>query len=246
MRQPTMIRSLIIAVCIVVSLGTSDARAADKSPVATMHKPVGSVECSADGPWKKAVPAMPLYSGNRVRTGAASFAIVKFLERSILRVQELSEVTISGTKSPGKEFSKNVLLGRGTVGFSVKKRPNEKFEFTTPTSVASIRGTEGALISERDSSDLLVLSVGIVVLTNIFSNRSVTVNQGETGLSFPNGQISVRVSVPEDLRRMQRVQLLGSADSTGGTGSHDGRTDEVRIKMTNPQGAHKTMIIKYE
>jgi len=124
-----MVRSLIAALCFVLTAGSPAARSADKNPVATMHKPVGTVECGIDGTWKKAVPGMPLFSDNVVRTGASSFAIIKFLESSILRVQEQTEVVIRGSKTAGKEFSKNVHMRQGTVGFNVKKRPNEKFEF---------------------------------------------------------------------------------------------------------------------
>jgi hypothetical protein len=250
-----MLRSLIVTACI--TLGASSVlHSADNAPVAAMHKPVGTVECNADGTWKKAVPAMPLYSGNIVRTQERSFAIIKFLESSILRVQENSEVEIRGTKTVDKEFSKNVHVRTGTVGFNVKKRPNEKFEFSTPTSVASIRGTEGALIADADSSDLLTLSSGTVVFTNNFSNRSVTVLGGQTGHSLRNGEIGVRQSTPGDLNRMRHVQTLGSndpagTDSTGthGFGSADstgGQNDEVRIKVTAPDGSQKTLIIKYE
>lgn len=246
-----MVRSLIAALCFIIACVPPPARSADKSPVATMHKPVGIVECNTDGPWKKATPAMPLFSDNIVRTGASSFAIIKFLESSILRVQERTQVTIRGTKAAGKEFSKNVYLRQGTVGFNVKKRPNEKFEFSTPTSVASIRGTGGALMADPDSSDMLVLESGTVVLTNNVSNRSVTVNQGQTGRSFANGEITVQPSAPGDIRRMHNVQMLGSADTTGtgganGDGQPPGRTDEVRIKLKDKQGAQKTLIIKYE
>jgi len=105
-------------------------------------------------------------------------------------------------------------------------------------------------MSEPDSSDLLVLGSGIVVLTNNFSGRSVTVNRGQTGHSFANGQILLRQSLPGDLRRMRRVQLLGSADSTGaGENGQQGQQrpgDEIRIKLKDPQGAQKTLIIKYE
>jgi hypothetical protein len=235
-----------------MAFGAPSARSADKNPVATMHKPVGTVECNADGAWKKAVPAMPLYSENIVRTGASSFAIIKFLESSILRVQELSEVVIRGTKSSAKEVSKNLYMRQGTVGFNVKKRPNERFEFSTPTSVASIRGTGGVFITGQDSSDVLTLESGSVELTNILSNRSMMVNKGETGQSFTNGKLSVRPSTPEDSRRMHNIQSVGIKDSTD-TGSDQGqnqpkkeKTDEVRIKLKNEQGEQKTMIIKYE
>jgi hypothetical protein len=247
-----MVRSLLVAVCIVIAFGSPRARSADKSPVATMHKPVGTVEYNTDGTWKKAVPAMPLFTDDLVRTGVSSFAIIKFLEGSILRVQEQSEVAIQGTKSSGNDLSKNVHVRQGTVGFNVKKRPNERFLFSTPTSVASIRGTGGALISDPDSSDLLVLESGVVELTNNFSNRAVTVHKGESGLSLPDGQIAVRPSLAKDVLRMRRVQSLGTTDTTGTGGSIEGQrqedkpSDEVRIKTTDPNGAQKTIIIKFE
>ncbi|MGE5313973.1 MAG: FecR domain-containing protein [Acidobacteriota bacterium] len=259
-----MLRSLIVTACIACS--GSLLHAAGNGPVAAMHKPVGTVDCSIDGTWKKAVPAMPLYSGNIVRTQENSFAIVKFLENSIIRVQEKSEVEIRGTKTDDKEFSKNVHLRTGTVGFNVKKRPNEKFEFSTPTSVASIRGTEGALMSGSDSTDLLVLQSGSVLFTNNFSNQSVTVNGGQTGHSRSNGQIDVRPSSSDDINRMHRVQQLGGTngtggggtDSTGANGTPGGagtgqgqqqgsqQNEEIRIQVTDPSGNHKTMIIKPE
>ena len=72
-----MYRSLFVIMCIVLGIGESLAQTADKNPVATMHKPVGTVECRTEGKWKKAIPAMPLYSEDIERTGARSFAIIK-------------------------------------------------------------------------------------------------------------------------------------------------------------------------
>jgi hypothetical protein len=229
-----MIRYLIILVFIATG-AQSLLHAAPKAPVAAMHKPVGTVECNTEGTWKKAVPAMPLFSGDIVRTQENSFAIIKFLESSILRVQEKSEVEIRGTKSVDKEFSKNVHIRTGTVGFNVKHRPNEKFEFSTPTSVASIRGTDGALITQSDSSDLLVLGSGSVVFTNNFSNNSVTVLGGQTGHSHHNGQITVNPSSPNEVNHMRRVQLLGSTDSTG---THLFGSDSTHTRPSGTDSTH--------
>ncbi len=167
--------------------------------------------------WTKAKAATPLLAGDVVRTQENSFAIVKFLENSVLRVQEKSEVTISGEIAKG-EFSKNVYLQRGEVGFQVKKRPNEKFEFSTPTSVASIRGTGGLLIAGQDSNDVLILGSGLVDFKNLISNIILKVKGGQTAFSMSDGSIKVEDSSPEDKRLLHQ----GSADSSKSEGSNQG------------------------
>lgn len=187
-----------------------------KKTVATVFKPVGTVEHKAENKdWTKAKPAMPLISGDLIRTGENSFAIIKFLENSVLRVQEKSEVTINGEISKG-EFSKNVHLERGELGFNVKKRPNEKFEFSTPTSVASIRGTAGLLMTGLDSNDVLILGSGTVDFRNLISNFTTQVNGGQTAYSFSDGTIKVDSTTQEE----QRLLHQGSPDSGKTEGSY--------------------------
>lgn len=200
---------------LVLSL-TISSPAQKKKAVATIFKPVGAVDFrTGDNEWTKAKAATPLFSGDVVRTHENSFAIVKFLENSVLRVQEKSQVTISGEIARG-EFSKNVHLQQGEVGFQVKKRPNEKFEFSTPTSVASIRGTGGLLIAGQDSNDVLILGNGIVEFKNLFSNKILKVNGGQTAYSMSNGTITVEESSPEEKRLLKK----GFTDTTRSEGSN--------------------------
>ncbi|MBI2429153.1 MAG: FecR domain-containing protein, partial [Ignavibacteriales bacterium] len=210
---------------------TISSEAQKKKAVATVFKPVGSVEHKPENKdWTKAKPATPLISGDLIRTGENSFAIIKFLENSVLRVQEKSEVTINGEISKG-EFSKNVHLERGELGFNVKKRPNEKFEFSTPTSVASIRGTGGLLIAGQDSNDVLILGNGTVDFRNLLSNFTTTINGGQTAYSNSDGSIKVEDSSPED----QRLLNQGSPDSGKTEGSNippdSGSTSQTGISI---------------
>ena len=191
---------MVSAVCAAVSAPLYD----PNKPVAIIYKPVGTVDYLKEGKnWSKAAAATPLISGDKVKTGENSFVVIKFIENSILRLQEKSEITIRGEMTANKDFSKNVHLVRGQLGFNVKKQQNEKFEFTTPTSVASIRGTEGLLINGGDSSDVLILGFGVVVFTNTVSNQSVNVNGGQTAYSNPNGTIQVKQTTPEELKKLQ-------------------------------------------
>ncbi|MDE3057660.1 MAG: FecR domain-containing protein [Bacteroidota bacterium] len=210
---------LLMVIVLTVPFITVSSPAADaKKPIATVFKPVGTVEYQAEGKnWTKATPAIPLYPGDRVRTGERSFVIIKFLENSILRVQEKSEIRINGEISADKEFSKNVYVRQGQLGFNVQKHPNEKFEFTTPTSVASIRGTQG-LLTSSDSSFQLILGSGVVIVTNLISNRNITVNGGQAATSLANGQLTIRQATQEELNHMHQ----GSSENGGGQGQGQG------------------------
>ncbi len=206
--------SMVFAVGVAVSAPLYD----PNKPIAIIYKPVGTVDFMKEGKdWTKAAAATPLMTGDRVKTGDNSFVIIKFIENSILRLQEKSEVTIRGELSANKEFSKNVHLERGQLGFDVKKQENEKFEFSTPTSVASIRGTEGLLINGGDSSDVLILGMGVVVFTNTVSNQSVNVNGGQTAHSYANGTIEVKQTTPEELKKLQETSGGGGGGGTGGS-----------------------------
>lgn len=243
----TTIVVLLAFLCIPITV-----EAQKKKTVATVFKPVGVVDYkSGDKEWTKAKPATPLLTGDLVRTGEQSFAIIKFLENSVLRVQEKSEVTIHGEIAKG-EFSKNVYLERGELGFNVKKRPSEKFEFSTPTSVASIRGTSGLLMSGGDSNDVLILGSGIVDFKNLISNFSTTVQGGQTAYSFSDGTIKVEESTPEDKRLLnQGMPDTGKAEgslmprdtgSTSASGISIGMTISAPVSKEN-QGMSVTVEI---
>ena len=216
MKQTISIFTILFLSCVVIGLSPAQ----KKKAVATIFKPVGVVDYkTGEKDWTKAKAATPLTTGDVIRTQENSFAIVKFLENSIIRVQEKSEVTISGEIEKG-QFSKNVYLQRGEVGFQVKKRPNEKFEFSTPTSVASIRGTAGLLIAGQDSNDVLILGTGNIDFKNLISNTILNVKAGQTAYSMSDGSIKVEESSKEDRRLMNQ----GTTDSTKSEGSNQGGT----------------------
>lgn len=228
----------IVIVALSVVLGLSTSIAQKKKTVATVFKPVGTVEHKTESKdWSKAKPATPLISGDLVRTGENSFAIIKFLENSVLRVQEKSEVTVNGEIAKG-EFSKNVFLQQGELGFNVKKRPNEKFEFSTPTSVASIRGTGGLLIAGQDSNDVLILGTGTVDLLNLISNFSATLNAGQTAYSMSNGAIKIEESTDEE----KRLLNLGSPENPD-SGKTEGSNVEPDTGSTSGTGISIGMTI---
>ena len=170
-----------------------------EATVAVVTKVIPDVSRKESGKdWLAANRGETLSSGDRVRTGSGkSLAVIKFKDNSFVKVRENSDLTITG-EVKGSDFMKDVFLQKGVIGFSVQKqKKDEQFRFTSPTSVASIRGTGGAFITST-SSDTLIVSEGNVNFTNSVSGQSVDVPAGFTGLSFADGTIQVRASSPAE------------------------------------------------
>jgi hypothetical protein len=203
------------------------------STVAVLTKTIQDVTRKSEGTseWMKAKKGDPLVSGDFVRTGEKSFAIVKFTDNSMLRVREQSEVQIKGGIE-GNAFSKEINIQRGGFGFDIKKQQNERFIFTSPTSVASIRGTKGKM-SSGPTGDTLTVTEGAVNLRSKSSNKEVDVSSGSIGFSNADGVISSRTATEEE---------LSDADAA----ATNGIENELNFELRDPQGNKKNLKIKYK
>ncbi|MBI3189884.1 MAG: FecR domain-containing protein [Ignavibacteriales bacterium] len=185
--------------------------------------------------WTTAKKGELIYSGDHVRTGDRSIAIVKFTDNSILRVREKSELEILGEQKDGG-LEKNVHLTRGEFSFDIQKQENEKFIFTSPTSVAAIRGTRGTMV-RLDSGDVVVVIEGLVNLLNSISNTGVDVGPGQTGISYTDGRVFVRDATSNETTNAQRSVNAGN----GG-----GRENLLDIELKDDQNNKKRLRIRYK
>ena len=180
--------------------------------------------------WEKAKRGETLGSGDMVKTGEKSIAIIKFKDNSLVRVRESSELTVTGTLK-GNAFSKSVDIENGVVGFNIKKQgTEEEFRFTSPTSVASIRGT-GGLFAVADTSDTLTIIDGAGTMTNRNSRTAVDVQAGFTGISNHDGTIQSRPSTPEERRAAEDAVKTGEQQRKLELELRDsqGKTKQLRI-----------------
>jgi hypothetical protein len=201
------------------------------NPVALLSKVILDVLRKESGKtWEKASRGQTLASGDMVRTGEGALAIIKFKDNSLVRLREKSELTLTGTQT-GNTMSKSVEVQTGVVGFNVaKQRAGEEFRFTSPTSVASIRGTAG-LMNSTSEADTLTVTEGLVKLFNRISSRTVDVGAGFTGISARNGDLQSRATT----ERERQAALDAMRD--------DARR-RLDIELRNPQG--KTNRLKIE
>jgi hypothetical protein len=226
---------IVTAALAAVLCGATSSVAGENAAVALITKTVQTVEKkSPPSDWAKAAIGDPLASGDQVQTGRQSLAVVKFSDNSLIRVRELSLLTVSGQKNTPGEMSKTVQLNGGGFGFDVRKqKQDERFRFTSPTSVASIRGTKGKLSRGQSNNDTLVVTEGLVNLRNNASGNEVDVPAGFIGFSNEDGTVSSR--------RATEQELADANDAALGLSNH-----EIRLEMKDSQGNRKELKIEYK
>jgi hypothetical protein len=119
-----------------------------------------------------------LQDGDKLKTDKSSYAAVRFIDdASLLRVRANSTCTIKGKKDNNKVI-KNVVLEVGTILAKVTKQRG-KFEISTPTSVASVKGTEWITEQRYNGGTFFYGLGGVVEITN--NGGTALLHEDETG-----------------------------------------------------------------
>lgn len=169
---------------------------------------------------------MALQDGNKIETGKGSFCALKFVDdRSLLRIQENSSCIIEGKKEQNK-IEKNIFVQVGAF-FADLFKPSSTFKVTTPTSVASIKGTKFWVIQRSPTK--YVVTQGVIEIAN--DVNKALVREGQTGIvESRTSEIQVRLTADGDI------------PSEGGQGS----VGQLDIGFRNGQGQEKTLRIKFK
>ena len=201
--------------------------------IAVTTKVKGLVEIMAIGKdnFANLKPGTILSDGDKIRTGSSGFTAIIFIDdKSTLKLKENSEAVITGQRS-ARSIAKKINMDVGTVRATVNKQ-NSNFVIQTPTSVASVKGTDFWMITDPVDGDLVIGLEGLVTLTNNETGAEVDVTEGTSGSSTPDGEVDVEEteesSIPEDPTDQDEQQA------------------EIKIYFEGPNGEQKVMIIEYE
>lgn len=183
----------------------------EDTPVALVKKIVRNVDYRKVGQddWATARTGLPLSNGEEVRTASNSLALILFTDGSgLLRVQPNSVLKVYGDFAD-KKMNKNTFIDKGTVGFDVKKQEDEEFKFTTPTAVASIRGTEGLFEVADNGESVMILKTGSVELQTK-TGKKVTLTQGNTAVFDLEGNVTITPSTENDKKKLGQATSLST------------------------------------
>ncbi|MBT3502394.1 MAG: FecR domain-containing protein [Candidatus Marinimicrobia bacterium] len=220
------INNYIILFIFILSLGYSN-----KIAVATKVKGLVEIIPVGNTDFFKLKPGTILSDGDKIRTGKSGFVSIIFIDdKSILKLKENSEAVISGQRTAAS-ISKKINIDRGTIRATIQKQ-NTDFVIQTPTSVASVKGTDFWLITDPIIGDLVIGLEGIVGLVNTETGQEVNVTDGMSGTSTPDGIIGMNETdsnaIPED-----------PSDNQDGP-------SQIRIYLEGPNGEKKVMVIEYQ
>ena len=208
--------------------------AANANKIAVVTKVKGLVEIMPTGKklFSKLKAGSILADGDKIRTGTSGFAAIIFIDdKSTLKLKGNSEAVITGQRTAAS-ISKKINMDSGTIRATIKKQ-NSSFVIQTPTSVASVKGTDFWLLTDPDKGDQVIGLEGIVSLKNIDTGQDVDVVQGMSGISTPDGDVGVEETV------------VSSIPTDPSDLSEDGPS-QFKIYLEGPNGTQKVMVIEYQ
>ncbi|MBC8400437.1 MAG: FecR domain-containing protein [Candidatus Marinimicrobia bacterium] len=216
----------LLGLLAILSVGFS----ADKLAVTT--KKQGQVDLTRAETEKKSElkKGALLYNQDRINTGKDGSALILFLDdKSQLKLKNGTEIIISGSRG-SSGISKRISMNQGVLKASIATQRRGEFIITTPTSVASVKGTEFWIISIPDSGDVIISNSGTIELVNTVTGEVITVPAGVIVESTADGEMNILETIKisgdatselsGDQFSLQNIQLIeGDVDPSSISGS---------------------------
>ncbi len=196
-----------------------------KGDVSIIHKGLNTAQALK--------PGSTLSDQDKIRTGKNGFvAIMDLDDKTVLKMLGNSDMTILGQRS-GVKINKSVDIKYGRIAAAVTPQKGKEFMIATPTSVASVKGTELAIDSDPSTGDSFTLIEGLIEVTNNLTGETTEVQQGETAVSTPEGSLEVNNTTQGDLEGFEEADMQVS-------------TQELRFEVEDENGNTKEIIIKFQ
>jgi len=177
-------------------------------------------------------PGSPLSHQDKIKTGKNGFIALMYLDdKTVVKMLGNSDLTIMGDRS-GNKINKSLDIKYGRIAANVKPQKGKEFRISTPTSVASVKGTEFAIQSDPSSGDSFTLIEGLIEVTNSVTGESTQVQEGETAISTPDGSLDVAETTSDDLDGFEEASM-------------EPPTQELRFEVEDENGNIKEILIKF-
>lgn len=181
--------------------------------------------------WKATKPATQLETNDQLRTGDKSVALIRFVDGSSLRVRENTIITIFADKRE-RGLIKNTKIETGKMRFDVEKQQeDDEFIITTPTAVATIRGTSGLVNVLEDGQTLLTVETGSVEVKALFgAQQTGVVEAGNTSIVTRDGTVSIGQANQEQINEVRNSL----------------KTNEKYIRIQTPEGTFRIYYLDFD
>lgn len=200
--------------------------------IAIVTKVKGTVELrKSGGNFKSVTPGIVLFDQDFIKTGSDGFMVMVYLDdKSMLKIKQNTNLQISGTRK-GKGISKKIDMIAGTLKAEISKERRGDFIISTPTSVASVKGTHFWFISNPLFGDQVIGLEGLIELLNLISGEVITVGAGMTGTSMQTGKLDLQETADSDIPKDEDEAKK--------------EINELKVRLKDAFGEEKDFIIKY-
>tara|TARA_Y100000590_G_scaffold210754_1_gene238765 strand:+ start:219 stop:890 length:672 start_codon:yes stop_codon:yes gene_type:complete len=222
-------KNLLVIILSAVTIISASSKVAiaikTKGDVSIIHKGLNTAQALK--------PGSPLSDQDKIRTGKNGFVAIMYLDdKTVLKMLGNSDMTILGQRS-GVKINKSIDIKYGRIAAAVTPQKGKEFMIATPTSVASVKGTELAIDSDPSTGDSFTLIEGLIEVTNNLTGETTEVQQGETAVSTPEGSLEVNNTTQGDLEGFEEADMQVS-------------TQELRFEVEDENGNTKEIIIKFQ
>jgi hypothetical protein len=208
MKQGNVLNGLCIFCCILLISGCGEKKkeptptAVALSAVVTFS--VGDVKLAAsDGKDKSVKSGDKIAEKDLLKTGAASFAAIQIGDEAVIRIQEKSEFSIESLANDRRIMK----LNQGQIISKVQKLNKEdSFQIKTPTTIASVRGTEFNVIYGQGKT---LVSVGSGKVAVAAENTDLAKAQvADTGSTAESKESVKDKSISIEIRKATKNETL--------------------------------------
>ncbi len=231
-RYATRILSAILASVFIFNLS---ALATESKAIALALKVTGDVKLKKAGT-DRVLPlkfGTTLDDGDWIKTGDDGFAVLMFTDdKSQIKMSAKTEVVIEGKRDANSNIAKRVKMEVGQLLAKVDEQRGT-LQIATPTSVASVKGTEFWVLVFEDGTTQIITLEGLVELLNTQSGRIVDVRVGQRGESDSNGNVVQDIPPKDEIPEDKDIE--------------EGQPHSIEIEIQDPDGQNrKVIIIEYE
>ncbi len=164
-----------------------------------------------------------LNMGEKIVTGSDGTVVIMFIDdKSILRIQKNTTLTIGGESTgsgAGRAISKQIDMQFGKLRAQVAEQRKGEFLISTPTSVASVKGTDFWVTSDPVLGDIFLGVSGLIEVENLISGGTISVGGGQVGTSNPDGttEVTTYILLVSELLTVSDNLLTMESSTAGGT-----------------------------
>lgn len=248
----------LLMLMIMAFLGSipGEAEAQNEVVVAVVTNINGSLEFRADNrsAWKQAKKQEPLYDGYQLRTDTGSKAVIVYLSSgSRVLINENTELEIQAQRASRGARATNertkLILGE----IYSKVTAGHKYDVETPTSVASVRGTEFNSLFDGNEAVFLVVDSVIEVMNQLGSVllsqlQTISVAPGDTPseddvLELSKGEVDDLISWTKGVDATWKLNIVPEGGGTHEMGAAFGLTIWAQDPETGGIDANATFTL---